>query len=246
MQLAATGELPDKYLRKLTLSLDTVTPGSSAYDAWRGLRLNLEVTWPLQLLLDEAALTRYSELSRFLLLTKRVQMELHAAWYAQTQSGGLPAEQRAVLMPLWRLRAHMAFLIDNLQYYLQVDVLEVQWQELMFVAKSCADFEQLAAAHETCLSTLHAQCFLQATAVSSALHQIYELCLALARMLSYAEAGVRAADSYRSQFATVSREFSRQSSFLFAFLSNMSSPQASPHLSQLLLRLDFNGFFTSQ
>jgi len=29
-------------------------------------------------------------------------------------------------MPLWRLRAHMSFLVDNLQYYLQVNVLDVR------------------------------------------------------------------------------------------------------------------------
>lgn len=66
---------------------------------------------------------RYNELFSFLLVVKRVQMELHAAWNAQTQFGRLPASERAVLMPLWRLRAHMAFLVDNLQYYLQVNQL---------------------------------------------------------------------------------------------------------------------------
>ena len=56
-------------------------------------------------------------------------------------------------------------------------------------------------------------------------------------------AGASAEDAYRAQFATVHREFHRQSAFLFAYLSNMSSPQASPHLAQLLLRLNFNSFF---
>jgi gamma-tubulin complex component 4 len=89
---------------------------------WYGLvwwLSQLEVRWPLQLLVSPACRERYSELFRFLLLVKRVQMELHAAWNTQTQSIHLPAQQRALLMPLWRLRAHMAFLIDNLQYYLQ-------------------------------------------------------------------------------------------------------------------------------
>ena len=67
-------------------------------------------------------------------------------------------------------------------------------------------------------------------------------------MLSYADAGERAEAQYRAQFGTLQREFARQSAFLFAFLSNMpgSSPQASPHLAQLLLRLNFNGFFVRE
>ena len=86
----------------------------------------------------------------------------------------------------------------------------------------------------------------QASSVTTALHQIFQLCLALCRLLAYAEAaerGSRADEACRTQFANISREFSRQSAFLFAFLSNMSSPQQSPHLAQLLLRLNFNQFF---
>jgi len=222
--------------------------GSAArvYEQWAALTLEMNVGWPLSLLLHEGPRRRYAELFRFLLLVKRVQMELHAAWNAQTQSASMPARQRALLMPLWRLRAHMAFLMDNLQHYLHVDVLEAQWQGLMRTAEQCGDFEELSAAHEQCLSALHAQCFLQAASVNNALHQIFQLCLSLCRMLSYAEAGASNEATYRSQFATVSREFSRQSAFLFAFLSNMSSPQQSPHLAQLLLRLNFNSFFKQQ
>jgi len=243
LQLACSGEPPDTHLHSARLRFAQTQPTASAYEVWRSLTLELEVRWPLQLLVSPACRERYSELFRFLLLVKRVQMELHAAWNTQTQSIHLPAQQRALLMPLWRLRAHMAFLIDNLQYYLQADVLDVQWQALMASARSCDDFESLTRAHEQCLAAMHAQCFLQASSVSAALQQIFQLCLALCRMLAYAEAGARAEAAYRTQFATVSREFSRQSAFLFAFLSNMSSPQQSPHLAQLLLRLDFNGFF---
>ncbi len=148
-------------------------------------------------------------------------------------------------------------------------MLEAQWQAFMDVATGCEDFERVAAAHEKCLLALHAQCFLQQGAVSRALHQLFQLCLALCRMLSYApelcmhsplapmaltltlhacryaDAGERSAHKYKRQFDGIRAEFGRQSSFLFAFLSNMASPAASPHLSQLLLRLNFNEFFVA-
>ena len=248
LTIATSGEPPNAHLAaaRLVFANSALPPDATAYDQWRTLTLELQVGWPLHLLVHANARARYGELFRFLLLVKRVQMELHCAWNTQTQSIHLPAAQRAMLMPLWRLRAHMAFLIDHLQYYLQADVLEVQWQALMAKAESCDDFEELSAAHEQCLAALHAQCFLQASSVASALHSIFQLCLALCRMLANAEhaGGSGGAEAqYRSEFASVSREFSRQSAFLFAFLSNMSSPQQSPHLAQLLLRYNFNEFF---
>ena len=39
--------------------------------------------------------------------------------------------------------------------------------------------------------------------------------------------------------------FSRQSSLLFRILSNVKASLSSPHLTQLLLRIDYNKFFSS-
>ena len=89
------------------------------------------------------------------------------------------------------------------------------------------------------------QCFLHTPSVSAALHRIFELCLTFCRLLSDAEVAVRD-EGAREAHAAVARDFSRQSNFLFAYLSNISSPSASPHLSQLLLRLNFNNFFIAE
>lgn len=170
-----SGEATDAHVQQLQLVLLPYEPNASVYDCWRGLTLKLPVGWPLQLLMHPASMQRYEELFRFLLLVKRVQLELQAAWSSQARFGQMRAGQRAILMPLWKLRAHMAFLIDNLQYYLQVDVLESQWQAFMRVVETCADFEELCTAHEACLGALHAQCFLQASSVAAALHEIFQV-----------------------------------------------------------------------
>jgi gamma-tubulin complex component 4 len=238
---AAAGAAPDSdgYMKRLTLVLPAADRGQSAYAAWRRLVLRLPVPFPLSLLVDARSMRAYSELFSFLFTVKRVQMELHGAWASQMERAR-PDEQRARLLPVWRLRAHMAFLIDNLQYYLQVDVLDAQWQVLSRAAADAEDFEVLAAAHEAGLAVLSARCFLQAGSVSSALHQIFQLCLSLCRMIEHADAGLRNPIAWEAQAQTIRNEFGRQTAFLLAFLSNVSSPQASPHLGQLLLRLNFN------
>ena len=61
---AATGAPPDAFRDKLSLELAPPPPagGEQPYAAWRRLRLRVDVGWPLQLLLDAPALTRYDEL----------------------------------------------------------------------------------------------------------------------------------------------------------------------------------------
>jgi hypothetical protein len=111
----------DLELGHLSLSLVHCAEGTAVYDVWRNLSLAFAVRWPLDVLFQPDLRARYSELSSFLLVVKRVQMELHSVWKTQTRRrrAGTPWP----MMPFWRLRTQMAFFVDNLQYYLQVHFL---------------------------------------------------------------------------------------------------------------------------
>ena len=50
------------------------------YDSWRGLYLELNVEWPLNLIVTRNALAQYSALFQFLLALKRVSFALQLAW----------------------------------------------------------------------------------------------------------------------------------------------------------------------
>lgn len=61
---------------------------------------------------------RYNVVFRYLLSVRQVQSQLQHCWALQMQRKRLKSSQTDAVK--WRLRNHMAFLIDNLQYYLQV------------------------------------------------------------------------------------------------------------------------------
>lgn len=65
-------------------------------------------------------LSRYNVVFKYLLSVRRVQAELQHCWALQMQRKHLKSNQTDAVK--WRLRNHMAFLVDNLQYYLQVCV----------------------------------------------------------------------------------------------------------------------------
>lgn len=65
-----------------------------------------------------AAAFRYNVVFRYLLSVRRVQSQLQHCWALQMQRKHLKSTKTDAVK--WRLRNHMAFLIDNLQYYLQV------------------------------------------------------------------------------------------------------------------------------
>uniref|UniRef100_A0A8C7K480 Gamma-tubulin complex component n=1 Tax=Oncorhynchus kisutch TaxID=8019 RepID=A0A8C7K480_ONCKI len=125
---------------------------------WAALGLAYKVQWPLHILFTPAVLEKYNVIFRYLLSVRRVQSELQHCWALQMQRKHLKSNQTDAVK--WRLRNHMAFLVDNLQYYLQVDVLESQFSQLLQQINSTRDFESIRLAHDHFLSNLLAQSFI--------------------------------------------------------------------------------------
>lgn len=50
--------------------------------------------------------------------------------------------------PMWQVREHMVFLIRNLQFYIQVDVIESQWNIFQTHIKESRDFAELVGFHQ--------------------------------------------------------------------------------------------------
>ena len=120
------------------------SPREAPPTGWAALGLAYKVQWPLHILFTPAVLEkcvvficseqwwvlavsvtcscfcRYNVVFRYLLSVRRVQSQLQHCWALQMQRKHLKSTQTDAVK--WRLRNHMAFLIDNLQYYLQVTV----------------------------------------------------------------------------------------------------------------------------
>ncbi|XP_071167808.1 gamma-tubulin complex component 4-like [Mytilus edulis] len=207
---------------------------------WNSLSLTYTVDWPLHILFTPSVLEKYNRVFRFLLLVKRAQIDIQQCWVLQMQY-----KQKAVSreeMTKWQLRTHMAFLVDNLQYYLQVDVIESQYGILVDKIQSTRDFEAVRLAHDQFLSALLAQSFVHMKSVSHCLHEILDQCGAFSKLLMHCESPM--VHRELNQLESIAKNFQGQSNLLFKILSSVRSHNASPHLAQLLLRLDFNRYFS--
>uniref|UniRef100_A0A4W3HPF0 Gamma-tubulin complex component n=1 Tax=Callorhinchus milii TaxID=7868 RepID=A0A4W3HPF0_CALMI len=134
------------------------SPREVPSSGWSALGLSYKVQWPLHILFTPAVLEKYNIVFKYLLSVRRVQAELQHCWALQMQRKHLKSNKTVAIK--WRLRNHMAFLVDNLQYYLQVDVLESQFSQLLQQINSTRDFESIRLAHDHFLSNLLAQSFI--------------------------------------------------------------------------------------
>lgn len=223
----------------------TATDSSAVViSGWDCVKLQYDVQWPLHILFQPAILEKYNSLFRFLLKVKRTQLDLQQVWAAYMGTKHLSNAQISNMTKIWLSRMHMAFLVDNLQYYLQVDVLEAQYTQLVEKINSTRDFESIRLAHDQFVTTLMAQSFLLMKPVSHCLDEILNLCQSFSSLLLQT-GNTGLSERELAQIENITKTYERQTVLLFQILSSVRSHQASPHLAQLLLRIDFNKHFSS-
>ncbi|XP_005808154.1 gamma-tubulin complex component 4 [Xiphophorus maculatus] len=217
------------------------SPREAPPTGWAALGLAYKVQWPLHILFTPAVLEKYNVVFRYLLSVRRVQSQLQHCWALQMQRKHLKSSQSDAVK--WRLRNHMVFLIDNLQYYLQVDVLESQFTQLLQQINSTRDFESIRLAHDHFLSNLLAQSFILLKPVFHCLSEILELCQSFCSLVGQSVAPLDERGAAQ-QLDLLVKGFRRQSSLLFKILSSVRNHQINSDLAQLLLRLDYNKYYT--
>ncbi|XP_015577237.1 gamma-tubulin complex component 4 homolog isoform X1 [Ricinus communis] len=222
-------------------------------DGWDGIALEYAVDWPLQLFFTQEVLSKYLRVFQYLLRLKRTQMELEKSWASvmhqdhtdfakrhNDRNCSISQQRRQRFRPMWRVREHMAFLIRNLQFYIQVDVIESQWNVLQAHIQDSHDFTELVGFHQEYLSALVSQSFLDIGSVSRILDSIMRLCLQFCWSIENQESNPNT-----SELDHITEEFNKKSNSLYTILrsSRLAGSQRAPFLRRFLLRLNYNAFF---
>eukprot|EP00047_Mylnosiga_fluctuans_P018245 m.68639 g.68639 ORF g.68639 m.68639 type:complete len:601 (+) comp7509_c0_seq3:49-1851(+) len=199
--------------------------------------LTYAVAWPLQLVLSDDAFARYNRLFRFLLYTKSVQMALNDMWLSMTHRKDTAT--MASLSALASLRARMSFFVNHFQDYLQADVLEAEFDALQARIRSVTDIRVLAAAHDEYLTALETKTMLGQPKVRQLVAAIFAGC---ERLCAAARRHAQPEQVPGHEIAAIQTTFDAQTRFLLLGLREVRHR----HLSPLLLRIDFSGYFSRQ
>ena len=207
-------------------------------DAWREMMtIRFKVEWPLHLVLTREQLEAYGMVFQFLLAVKRVGEALKESWQALNESrleeNNENSSNLGLRMDILRLRASMAYLINNLQYHLQVDVIDTLQKTLLDRIEGAENFERVIEAHQEFMDSLITQSFLHNKVIRNSLDTVLRRCLRFCTLVHQFVLGNLPPEN---TFQELSKSFARDATFLCALLTRMNS--------NLLLRIDFNGYFS--
>ncbi|KAF5269803.1 hypothetical protein FQR65_LT05849 [Abscondita terminalis] len=247
------------YLRfELTLSNSQSKPITNP---WSRLEINFNVTWPLHILFHPAAMGYYNQLFSFLLKVKKTHIDLHKIWL--THKEGKHKLDPAV----WTLRNNLMFIVNNLQYYFQVDVIEAQFSIFKCAIQEANQFEDIIRLHSEFLKNLLHKAFLmtaqEETSEETFKHTLYQVpklkreknCMVYKTILEILQVCNRFcahAHTWCDELTEVDKKrlskLKGESDTLLEMLLNilyaLYQKSSDEHLLQLIHHIDFNKWFS--
>lgn len=221
-------------------SSDVVTPS----DVWfSSLELSFKVPWPLPLVITQGSLDQYTSMFRMLLAFRHAHLEL--------QRVDLPQKR----LHAWAFRAQLSYFVSQVIQYFHMDVIEVAHQRLLQVVHDSQDFSEMVPAHEEFLSTVVTRCFVDASDLHGALKAALRIVHAFCRLDHGGGSDSRSVHRQGVGTSTIPTSMEVQqlrmkfSSIVKAILQMMSKMHREglhAYLARLLLRLDYNGYFSGE
>ncbi|XP_023339634.1 gamma-tubulin complex component 4 isoform X2 [Eurytemora carolleeae] len=210
--------------------------GNEPYEGWGQISIQYAVSWPLHLIITPSAIHRYNKIFSFLLLIRRTQNCLNHLWsdmMMKVRRGEREAKEMGGL--IWETRQHISFIVSNIQSYVLSDVLETQRAKLVKKLEETKSFETVKEAHEQFLTDVSAHIFLLNPKVLSILKDLLKTALAFTDTVTVNPQGA----------AGICEELNLKAALLLQLLTSMRQKLQGSHLAQLLLRLDYNRYFSS-
>eukprot|EP01033_Poteriospumella_lacustris_P010690 gene10690-7612_t len=134
------------------------------------LQLEYSVTWPASIVFSRRAVTKYQLLSRLLYFSKHVERRLLHAWQGQQYTRLLSALARrntpqsrplAMILRLsYTLRHRMLHFLQNLVYYMTLEVIHPRVTQLLSDVAQVTDMDRLLEIHEKFIDGCLRECLL--------------------------------------------------------------------------------------
>ncbi|XP_037016042.2 gamma-tubulin complex component 6 isoform X2 [Artibeus jamaicensis] len=223
----------------------------NAPDVLSCLELRYKVDWPLNIVITESCLSRYSGIFSFLLQLKLMMWTLKDICFHLKRTALVsPAAGSVQFRQLQLFKHEMQHFVKVIQGYIANQILHVTWCEFRARLAAVGDLEEIQRAHAEYLHKAVFRGLLteKAAPVMNVIHSVFSLVLKFRSQLI--SQPWRPASSPRGaehpNFALMQQSyntFKYYSHFLFKVVTKLVNRGYQPHLEDFLLRINFNNYY---
>ncbi|KAH8294466.1 hypothetical protein KR018_008824, partial [Drosophila ironensis] len=137
-----------------------------------------EVKWPVSLVLNHIAISKYQMLFRQLFYCKHVERQLCKIWKENSIAKKFSAQAAELYRSAFTLRQRMMNAIQNLEYYMMIEIIEPNWHIFIEKMKKVENVDNVLRLHQDFLDSCLKNCMLtESSHLNRAIFKLCKICL---------------------------------------------------------------------
>lgn len=233
------------------VSPDTFTlegPDSMAGSTLTGLEaftFDFEVQWPVSLVISRKSIKRYQLIFRHLFRCRHVELTLSRTWLDDQFFKDVPHDSASPRAAAFALRQRMLNFVQSFQYYTMYEVIEPNWHIMAEKLRGASTLDDVLEIHNTFLDTCLKECMLTNPSTIKTISKLLSVCSIFTTGMKNLSGDQNQAkfelsiNQFDHKFSTLMRE-------LMASLTEFAASASEQHMSNMVARLDFNGYYSMQ
>ncbi|XP_017066983.1 gamma-tubulin complex component 2 homolog isoform X2 [Drosophila eugracilis] len=205
-----------------------------------------EVKWPVSLVLNHIAISKYQMLFRQLFYCKHVERQLCKIWKENSIAKKFSPQAAELYRSAFTLRQRMMNAIQNLEYYMMIEIIEPNWHIFIEKMKKVENVDNVLRLHQDFLDMCLKNCMLtESSHLNRSIFKICKLCLKFCDFIQL-ESSLDPADTFSERVKRFDLEFT---GLLLSFLkqiNSMAKKNTADRFLNLVHRINFNAFYTEQ
>ncbi|XP_034250701.1 gamma-tubulin complex component 2-like isoform X2 [Thrips palmi] len=146
-----------------------------------------EVKWPVSLVLNFKTKACYQMIFRHLLYCKHVERLLGRVWRSNKVCKMFPVSSSQSYRPAFALRQRMLNCVQNLQYYMMIEVIEPNWHNFLERMSKVTNVDQVLACHSDFLCACMKDCMLTRPELLQTVNKLVGVCVSFCRFFENAQ-----------------------------------------------------------
>ncbi|PVD28265.1 hypothetical protein C0Q70_10852 [Pomacea canaliculata] len=249
------------------------------------------VKWPVSLVVNRKALTRYQMLFRHLFYCKHVERQLCSVWVGNKVAKTYSLQKSRWYSAAFALRQRMLNFVQNFEYYMMFEVIEPNWHLFQQNMDTVSNVDDVLVYHTDFLNSCLKDCMLTNPDLLKIVHKLMMVCVTFSNFVqrlnksTILEAEVTrltkestlqapgpqplgkeeqkkkaaatkvvsehvdqlvSSETFERTITNFDTNFSKLLLELLDKILDMSSNNYDQRLSNIIYRLDFNGFYTER
>ncbi|KAI8125651.1 putative gamma-tubulin complex component 2 [Lucilia cuprina] len=137
-----------------------------------------EVKWPISLVLNHIAISKYQMLFRQLFYCKHVERQLCKIWKENSIAKKFSPQAAELYRSAFTLRQRMMNAVQNLEYYMMIEVIEPNWHIFIQNMSKVENVDEVLSFHQDFLDSCLKNCMLtDTTALNRSIFKMCNICL---------------------------------------------------------------------